>query len=83
MRMSVVVVMLAGNGGCFPMHFDSDELLDGRRVGKVCRIAVLKVLHTSNFRSDSYVHACTSWHHSTVLYGQYPDAEMAAVTGAG
>jgi hypothetical protein len=22
----------AGSGGCFPMHFDSDEQLDGRRV---------------------------------------------------
>jgi Rps23 Pro-64 3,4-dihydroxylase Tpa1-like proline 4-hydroxylase len=22
----------AGSGGCFPMHFDSDAMLDGRRV---------------------------------------------------
>lgn len=24
--------LCAGGGGCFPMHFDSDEQLDGRRV---------------------------------------------------
>ena len=25
----------AGGGGCFPMHCDSDELLDGRRITSI------------------------------------------------
>jgi hypothetical protein len=38
-RVALLVHMLAGNGGCFPMHFDSDELLDSRRVSNVCAVA--------------------------------------------
>ena len=26
----------AGGGGCFPMHCDSDEEVDGRRVTAIC-----------------------------------------------
>ena len=28
--------MRAGGGGCFPMHYDSDEEVDGRRVTAIC-----------------------------------------------
>jgi hypothetical protein len=35
-RSELPALLFAGGGGCFPMHFDSDELLDGRRVSNMC-----------------------------------------------
>jgi hypothetical protein len=53
-RWRAACVMLAGNGGCFPMHFDSDELLDGRRVSKACGVEAVRVTAVRQHTSEAH-----------------------------
>lgn len=54
MDVTLTVLALSGNGACFPIHVDSDDSLDGRRLTGACALsfpqAVFVYLHARSSR---------------------------------